>query len=59
MAPEKATDKRELLKMDFPKNLLYAVRGSLEDDEPTDLTQDVLAGIQYALSTLNEREQYR
>lgn len=58
MGNECAADKRELLKMDYPKNLLYAVRGGWEDEEPTELTQDVLSGIQYALSTLNEREQY-
>lgn len=44
--------------MEYPKNLLYAVRGALEDDEPTELTPDVLAGIEYALSTLKERERY-
>lgn len=58
MGNERAAEKRELLKMDYPKNLLYAVRGGWEDEEPTELTQDVLSGIQYALSTLNEREQY-
>ena len=51
-------DKLDLLKMEYPKNLLYAVRGAWEDDEPTELTPDVLAGIEYALSTLKERERY-
>lgn len=58
MGNERVAEKRELLKMDYPKNLLYAVRGGWEDEEPTELTQDVLSGIQYAISTLNEREQY-
>lgn len=58
MGNERVTEKRELLKMDFPKNLLYAVRGGWEDEEPTELTQDILSGIQYALSTLSDREQY-
>ena len=58
MGNEKISEKLDLLKMEYPKNLLYAVRGALEDEEPTELTQDVLAGIQYAVSTLNEREQY-
>lgn len=58
MGNERAAEKRELLKMDYPKNLLYAVRGGWEDEEPTELTQDVLSGIQYALSTLSDREQY-
>lgn len=53
-----ANEKTDLLKMEYPKNLLYAVRGAWEDDEPTELTPDVLAGIEYALSTLNERERY-
>ena len=58
MGNERASEKRELLKMDFPKNLLYAVRGGWEDEDPTELSQDVLSGIQYALSTLSDREQY-
>lgn len=58
MDTDKKSEKRELLKMEYPKNLLYAVRGTWEDEEPTELTQDVLSGIQYAISTLNEREQY-
>lgn len=58
MGNERVTEKRELLKMDFPKNLLYAVRGGWEDEDPTELCQDVLSGIQYALSTLSDRERY-
>ena len=42
----------DLMKMEYPRNLLYAVRGGMEDDEPTELTEDIIAGIQYALSTL-------
>lgn len=51
-------EKLKLMEMEYPKNLLYVVRGALEDDEPTELTEDVMAGIQYALSTLKERERY-
>lgn len=58
MDTDKKSEKRELLKMEYPKNLLYAVRGKWEDEEPTELTQDVCSGIQYAISTLNDREQY-
>lgn len=48
----------DLMKMEYPRNLLYAVRGGMEDDEPTELTEDIIAGIQYALSTLKERERF-
>lgn len=58
MANSKESDKRKILKMEYPRNLLYAVRDHWENEEPTELTPDVLAGIQYALTTLNEREQY-
>ena len=34
-----------------------SIRGAWEQEEPTELTSDILAGIEYALSTLNEREQ--
>lgn len=51
-------EKFDLLNIEYPKNLLCAVRGSLEADEPTELTEDVLAGIQYALSTLKDRERF-
>lgn len=57
MANESTTDKRSILKEEYPRNLLLAIRGAWEQEEPTELTTDVLAGIQYALSTLNEREQ--
>ena len=51
-------EKIDLMNIEYPKNLLCAVRGSLEADEPTELTEDVLAGIQYALSTLKDRERF-
>lgn len=57
MTNENTTDKRSVLKEEYPRNLLLAVRGAWEQNEPTELTADVLAGIQYAISTLNEREQ--
>ena len=49
---------KKWLKAPYPKNLLYAVRGIHEETEPTELTQDVLSGVQYAVSTLGEREQF-
>ena len=57
MANENTTEKRSILKEPYPRNLLLAVRGTWEQESPTELTADVLAGIQYAISTLNEREQ--
>ena len=57
MANENTTEKRSILKEPYPRNLLLAVRGIWEQESPTELTADVLAGIQYAISTLNEREQ--
>lgn len=57
MANESTTDKRSILKEEYPRNLLLAIRGGWQQEEPTELTSDVLAGIEYALSTLNEREQ--
>ena len=57
MANESTTDKRSILKEEYPRNLLLAIRGGWEQEEPTELTSDILAGIEYALSTLNEREQ--
>ena len=51
-------EKLDLMNIEYPKNLLCAVRGSLEADDPTELTEDVLAGIQYALSTLKDRERF-
>ena len=57
MANENTTEKRNILKEPYPRNLLLAVRGAWEQESPTELTADVLSGIQYAISTLNEREQ--
>lgn len=49
---------KKWIKAPYPRNLLYAVRGWHEEEEPTELTQDVLSGIQCAVSMLNEREQF-
>lgn len=49
---------KKWIKAPYPRNLLYAVRGWHEEEEPTDLTKDVLSGVQYAVSTLSEREQF-
>ena len=49
---------KKRFKAPYPKNLLYAVRGPHEEREPTDLTQDMLNGIRFALSMLGEREQF-
>lgn len=58
MGNEEKLEKVEPIKMEYPKSLLYAVRGALEEDNPTVVTSDVLSGIQYAVSTLSEREQF-
>lgn len=41
----------------YPANLLIDIRGITTLELPQKLTKDVLAGIHYALSTLEEREQ--
>ena len=41
---------------DYPYNLLSAIRGNTTLELPHNLTNDVLAGLHYALSTLEERE---
>ena len=51
MENDKGPRKRELLKMEYPKNLLCAVMGGIEEGR---LAEEILSGIQ----TLNEREQY-
>lgn len=51
-------EKKKGARAAYPKNLLYAVRGPHEDKDPTVVTQDVLAGIEYALTALSERERY-
>jgi len=42
---------------EYPLNLLLAVKGDTALEMPSKLTSDVLAGVQYALSTLSEEEQ--
>lgn len=51
MGNDKGSRKRELLKMEYPKNLLCAVQGGIEEGEQA---EEILSGIQ----ALNEREQY-
>ena len=41
---------------DYPYNLLTAIRGNTTLELPHSLTKDVLAGLHYALSTLEARE---
>lgn len=41
---------------DYPYNLLTAIRGNTTLELPHSLTKDVLAGLHYALSTLEDRE---
>lgn len=53
---EAAALKRQILKEDYPKNLLMAVIDDRELELP-EFTPDVIAGINYAVSTLDEREQ--
>lgn len=40
----------------FPFNLLLAIKGRSKVILPTSLTQDIYSGIEYALSTLDEKE---
>jgi len=49
-------EKRELLKEGYPRNLLLAAFGSWEEENRTELTPEVLVGIEYVLLTLTERE---
>lgn len=53
---EAAALKRQILKEDYPKNLVMAVIDD-RDLELPEFTPDVVAGINYAVSTLDEREQ--
>ena len=39
---------------DYPYNLLTAIRGNTTLELPHSLTKDVLAGLHYALSTLED-----
>lgn len=57
MGNVKSGEKHRPFDEEYPRNLLFAVRGGWEVDEPTVLTPDVLAGIQYVISLLDEREQ--
>lgn len=51
MGNDKGSRKKALLKMEYPKNLLCAVIGGMEEGE---VAEKILSGVQ----TLNEREQY-
>ena len=42
---------------EYPFNLLLAAKGDTTLDLPLKLTADILAGVQYSLSTLSEQEQ--
>ena len=42
---------------EYPFNLLLAAKGDATLDLPLKLTADILAGVQYSLSTLSEQEQ--
>lgn len=42
---------------DYPNNLLLSIRGNTTLELPQKLTRDVLAGLSYGLSTLEDREQ--
>ena len=52
-------NKKELLKEDYPMNLLLSIQEvSVYDfDIPVEISNDIRAGIQYAISTLEQREQ--
>lgn len=42
---------------DYPNNLLLAIRGNTTLELPNCINADILAGVQYSLSTLSEEEQ--
>lgn len=44
-------------KKPYPNNLLFAALGLKESEIPNGITDDICAGIQYAISTLPDREQ--
>ncbi len=50
------SEKNKPLKEAYPRNLLLAALGSWEENNPTELSSDVLAGIEYVLLTLGERD---
>lgn len=49
--------KRNFLKEEYPRNLLLYIGDRQEVEIPTELTPDILAGITYAISLLDGREQ--
>lgn len=53
---ESASLKRKILKEDYPKNLVMAITDSIEVPI-SEFTSDIVSGINYAVSTLDEREQ--
>ncbi len=53
---EAAALKRQILKEEYPKNLVMAILDSVEVPI-SEFTPDIVAGINYAVSTLDEREQ--
>lgn len=53
---EAAALKRQILKEEYPKNLVMAIMDSIEVPI-SEFTPDIISGINYAVSTLDEREQ--
>lgn len=53
------TYKKQLLKEEYPLNLLLTLKATtvLEISLPTEITEDILDGVAYGISTLNTREQ--
>lgn len=49
--------KRQLLKENYPQNLVLAIIDTWQLEGPKEYTQDIIAGIHYAISTLSDREQ--
>lgn len=58
MRMEKVSNtKSDFLKQEYPRNLLLYIGDRREIELPTELTPDILAGITYAISLLDHREQ--
>jgi hypothetical protein len=58
MKMEKVSNvRRVFLKEEYPRNLLLYIGYRWEIELPTELTSDILAGINYAISLLDSREQ--
>lgn len=58
MKMEKVSNvRRDFLKEEYPRNLLLYIGYRWEIELPTELTPDILAGITYAISLLDGREQ--